>query len=78
MRLRCVLVETLVDRGIEVFRDATPQRDVAATWNVDLYVHNLFDEVAVGHVLSSPFGFDLTLGSPPRTIGLALGMKWRV
>ena len=50
--------------------------DAAATWNVDLYVDNLFDEVAIGRVLSSPFGFDLTLSSPPRTIGVALGMKW--
>ena len=50
--------------------------DVAATWNVDLYVDNLFDEVAIGRLLSSPFGFDLTLSSLPRTVGVALGMKW--
>jgi outer membrane receptor protein involved in Fe transport len=31
--------------------------NVDATWNVDLYVDNLFDEVAIGRVLSSPFGF---------------------
>jgi hypothetical protein len=41
-----------------------------------LYVDNLFDEVAIGRVLSSPFGFDLTLSSPQRTIGVALGMQW--
>jgi iron complex outermembrane recepter protein len=50
--------------------------DDDATWNLDLYVDNLFDELAIGRVLSSPFGFDLTLSSPPRTIGIAAGMKW--
>jgi iron complex outermembrane recepter protein len=50
--------------------------DDDTTWNLDLYVDNLFDELAIGRVLSSPFGFDLTLSSPPRTIGIAAGMKW--
>ena len=50
--------------------------DAGATWNVDLYVNNLFDEVAIGRVLSSPFGFDLTLSSPPRTIGMGFAMRW--
>jgi iron complex outermembrane receptor protein len=36
----------------------------------------LFDEVAIGRLLSSPFGFDLTLSSPPRAIGIAVGMSW--
>jgi hypothetical protein len=44
--------------------------------NVDLYFDNLFDEVGVGRVLSSPFGFDLARSSPPRTVGIAAGMKW--
>jgi hypothetical protein len=34
--------------------------------SVDLYIDNVFDEVAIGRVLSSPLGFDLTLSSPPR------------
>lgn len=42
--------------------------DAGATWNVDLYVDNLFDEAAIHR----------TLSSPPRTIGVALGMKWRM
>ena len=50
--------------------------NAAATWSVDLYVDNVFDEVAIGRVLSSPFGFDLTLSSPPRTIGIGVGMQW--
>jgi iron complex outermembrane recepter protein len=50
--------------------------NAASTWTVDLYVNNLFDEVAIGRVLSSPFGFDLTLSAPPRTIGLGFGMKY--
>jgi iron complex outermembrane receptor protein len=46
-----------------------------ATWNVDLYVDNVFDEVAIGRVLSSPFGFDLTLSAPPRVIGMGFSVK---
>lgn len=36
------------------------------------YSNNVFDEVAIGRILSSPFGFDLTLSSPPRTLGMSL------
>jgi iron complex outermembrane receptor protein len=46
------------------------------TWNLDLYVNNVFDEVAIGRLLSSPFGFDLTLSSPPRTVGMGVAMKF--
>lgn len=46
-----------------------------ATWNVDLYVDNVFDEVAIGRVLSTPFGFDLTLSAPPRTVGMGFSVK---
>lgn len=31
--------------------------------------------IANGRLLSSPFGFDLTLSAPPRTIGLGFGIR---
>ena len=46
------------------------------TWNMDLYVDNVFDEVAIGRLLWSPFGFDLTLSAPPRTIWMGFSRKW--
>ena len=42
---------------------------------MDLYVDNVFDEAAIGRVLSSPFGFDLTLSAPPRVIGMGFSVK---
>jgi hypothetical protein len=50
----------------------------AVSMNVDLYVDNVFDEVAIGRVLSSPFGFDLTLSAAPRVIGMGFSVKLRV
>jgi hypothetical protein len=42
---------------------------------MDLYVDNVFDEVAIGRLLWSPFGFDLTLSGPPRTFGMGFSRK---
>ncbi|MGH8236383.1 MAG: TonB-dependent receptor, partial [Steroidobacteraceae bacterium] len=49
---------------------------MASNWNVDLFVNNVFDEVAIGRILSTRFGDNLTLSSPPRTIGLSLGKSF--
>jgi hypothetical protein len=35
----------------------------------------VFDEVAIGRVLSSPLDFDLTLSAPPRIIEMSFSMK---
>jgi iron complex outermembrane receptor protein len=45
-------------------------RDDVAGWAAHVFVNNVFDEVAIGRVLSSAFGKDLTLSTPPRTIGV--------
>jgi outer membrane receptor protein involved in Fe transport len=45
-------------------------RNQMAGWAAHVFVHNLFDEVAIGRVLSNAFGRDLALSSPPRTIGV--------
>lgn len=45
---------------------------VPATIEMPASYSNVFDEVAIGRILSSPFGFDLTLSSPPRTLGMSL------
>ena len=45
-------------------------RDDAVGWAAHVFVHNVFDEVAIGRVLSNAFGRDLTLSAPPRTIGV--------
>jgi len=47
-------------------------RDNAADWAAHVFVNNVFDEVAIGRVLSSAFGRDLALSTPPRTIGITL------
>ncbi|HET9445124.1 MAG TPA: hypothetical protein VFO35_02640 [Steroidobacteraceae bacterium] len=31
--------------------------------------------VAIGRVLSTPFGFDLTSSAPPRTVGMGFSIK---
>lgn len=41
-----------------------------ADWSMYLFVNNVFDEVAIGRVLSSSFGRDLAVSSPPRTFGV--------
>ncbi len=50
--------------------------DISTTWNVDLFVNNVFDEVAINRVLSSEFGFDLAVSAPPRTFGLSVGKSF--
>ncbi len=50
--------------------------DISTTWNVDMFVNNVFDEVAINRVLSSEFGFDLTVSAPPRTFGLSVGKSF--
>jgi outer membrane receptor protein involved in Fe transport len=49
---------------------------LASNWNVDLFVNNVFDKVAIGRVQSSAFGSGLTISSPPRTIGLNLAKSF--
>ena len=41
-----------------------------------MFVNNVFDEVAIGRVLSSEFGRDLALSAPPRTVGVNLAKKF--
>lgn len=43
---------------------------IDAGWSAYLFVNNVFDEVAIGRVLSSAFGRDLAVSSPPRTVGV--------
>ncbi len=45
-------------------------------WNADLFVNNVFDEVAIGRVLSAPFGRGLAFSTPPRTVGVNLAKKF--
>jgi iron complex outermembrane recepter protein len=45
-------------------------RNELAGWSAYVFANNVFDEVAIGRVLSNAFGRDLTLSAPPRTIGL--------
>lgn len=47
-------------------------RNEIAGWSAHVFVNNVFDEVAIGRVLSNAFGRDLTLSSPPRTMGVNL------
>ncbi len=49
---------------------------VASNWNADLFVNNVFDEVAIGRVLSSEFGRGLAFSAPPRTVGVNLAKKF--
>jgi iron complex outermembrane receptor protein len=49
---------------------------ISTNWNVDLFVNNVFDEVAIGRVLSSEFGRDLAVSAPPRTFGLSIGKSF--
>ncbi|MGH8237499.1 MAG: TonB-dependent receptor, partial [Steroidobacteraceae bacterium] len=49
---------------------------LASNWNADLFVNNVLDEVAIGRVLSGPFGRDLAFSAPPRTIGVNLAKKF--
>ena len=48
----------------------------ASNWNADLFVNNVLDEVAIGRVLSGPFGKGLAFSSPPRTVGINLTKKF--
>lgn len=41
-----------------------------AGWAANVFVNNVFDDVAIGRILSNAFGRDLTVGAPPRTIGV--------
>lgn len=41
-------------------------------WAANVFVNNMFDEVAIGRALSNAFGSDLALSAPPRTIGVNL------
>lgn len=45
-------------------------------WSAQLFVNNVFDEIAIGRVLSSAFGRDLALSSPPRTVGINLSKSF--
>ncbi|MET0535644.1 MAG: TonB-dependent receptor [Steroidobacter sp.] len=45
-------------------------------WSAQLFVNNLFDEVAIGRVLSNAFGRDVTFSAPPRTIGVGLSKEF--
>jgi outer membrane receptor protein involved in Fe transport len=47
-------------------------RNESGGWSAYVFVNNVFDEVAIGRVLSSAFGRDLTFSSPPRTVGVNL------
>ena len=49
---------------------------LASNWNADLFVNNVFDEVAIGRVLSGPFGRGLAFSAPPRTVGLNLAKRF--
>ena len=50
--------------------------DISSSWNVDVFVNNVLDEVAINRVLSSEFGRDLAVSAPPRTIGLSVGKSF--
>ena len=50
--------------------------DIASSWNVDVFVNNVFDEVAINRVLSTEFGRDLAVSARPRTFGLSIGKSF--
>ena len=55
---------------------ASAPRSISSSWNVDLFVNNVFDEVAINRVLSTEFGRGLALSAPPRTFGLSVGKSF--